>query len=237
MYPKVGDLEAGNNGRLYPTMLENPQFRWAFIRKVYTILSVQFLLTVGVAAGVVFTPRVSQFFGLTKPGLIIYFAVVVSTFILVCILSCFHNRHPLNFILLGLFTIAMAFVIGMACAFTHGKIVMLAVILTSVAVVSLTLFTFWGAWRGLDFSFLEPFLFCAFLILTAFVLLQVFWPMGKLGQTCYGAAGAIIFSGYLIYDTDNLIKRFDYDHYVLASATLYTDIINIFSMLLTMLRG
>ncbi|XP_057958388.1 protein LIFEGUARD 4-like [Malania oleifera] len=205
MYPKVGDLEAGNNGHFYPTMLENPQFWWPFFRKLYTILPVLFLFTLGFTAGVAFNSRMQPVFGFTKPGLFIYYAVI-------------------------------AFI---------WEIVVLAAILTSVAAVSLTLFTFCGARRGLDFSFLEPFLYCAFTILMVSALvqekgnehgggwMQVFYWMEELGQTCYEAAGAINFSGYLIYVTDNLIKRFDYDHCV----TLYTDIINIFSMLLTMLRN
>ncbi|KAI7983857.1 hypothetical protein LOK49_LG15G00033 [Camellia lanceoleosa] len=31
---KNGDLEAGEHGRLYPSMTENPQLRWSFIRKL-----------------------------------------------------------------------------------------------------------------------------------------------------------------------------------------------------------
>ncbi|RZC48934.1 hypothetical protein C5167_017363 [Papaver somniferum] len=43
-FGKNGDIEAGNS-QLYPNMLVNPQLRWAFIRKVYVILSLQLLLT------------------------------------------------------------------------------------------------------------------------------------------------------------------------------------------------
>lgn len=53
----------------------------------------------------------------------------------------------------------------------------------------------------------------------------------------YGGLGAIIFSGYIIYDTDNLIKRFTYDQYVWAAVSLYLDVINLFLSLLTLLRA
>ncbi len=46
---------------------------------------------------------------------------------------------------------------------------------------------------------------------------------------------AIVFCGYLVYDTDNLIKRFDYDDYIWAAIALYLDIINLFLALLTIL--
>lgn len=48
-----------------------------------------------------------------------------------------------------------------------------AAILTFVVVVSLTVYTFWAARRGLDFSFLGPFLFCALLVLMVFGFIQV----------------------------------------------------------------
>lgn len=48
-----------------------------------------------------------------------------------------------------------------------------SVILTAVVVVSLTLYTFWAASKGHDFSFLGPFLFSAVMILMVFALIQV----------------------------------------------------------------
>ena len=142
-----------------------------------------------------------------------------------------------------------------------------AAILTTVVVVSLTLYTFWAARRGHDFNFLGPFLFAAVLVLLVFGLiqvmvailfscfcillefsffhnssvhifiLQILFPLGKISVMIYGGLGAIIFSGYIIYDTDNLIKRFTYDQYVWAAVSLYLDVINLFLSLLTLLRA
>jgi FtsH-binding integral membrane protein len=61
-------------------------------------------------------------------------------------------------------------------------------------------------------------------------------PMGKVGTTVYGCISALVFSGFIIYDTDNLIKRHTYDEYVTAAIALYLDIINIFMAILTALR-
>lgn len=60
---------------------------------------------------------------------------------------------------------------------TVGRIVLEAAILTTVVVVSLTLYTFWAARRGKDFSFLGPFLFGSLLVLMVFALIQVSRPM------------------------------------------------------------
>lgn len=53
----------------------------------------------------------------------------------------------------------------------------------------------------------------------------------------YGGLAALIFCGYIIYDTDNLIKRYSYDEYIWAAVSLYLDIINLFLSLLTLLRA
>lgn len=66
--------------------------------------------------------------------------------------------------------------------------------------------------------------------------MQMFFPLGSTTNAVYGAIGAVIFSGYIVYDTDNLIKRFTYDEYIWASITLYLDILNLFLTILRMLR-
>ncbi|XP_058214625.1 protein LIFEGUARD 2-like [Rhododendron vialii] len=232
------DLESGNSDRpLYPMMHESPQMRWAFIRKVYSILSFQLLLTVAVASVVVFVRPISVFFATTTPGFALYIVLLITPLIVLCPLSCYHQKHPLNFFLLALFTITLAFGVGLSCAFTKGRIVLEAAILTTVVVVSLTLYTFWAARRGKDFSFLGPFLFGSLLVLMVFALIQIIFPLGKLSVMIYGGLAAIIFCGYIVYDTDNLIKRHSYDEYIWASVSLYLDIINLFMALLTLFRA
>ncbi|KAF7152504.1 hypothetical protein RHSIM_Rhsim01G0272300 [Rhododendron simsii] len=232
------DLESGNSDRpLYPMMLESPQMRWAFIRKVYSILSFQLLLTVAVASVVVFVRPISVFFATTTPGFALYIVLLITPLIVLCPLSYYHQKHPLNFFLLALFTITLAFGVGLSCAFTKGRIVLEAAILTTVVVVSLTLYTFWAARRGKDFSFLGPFLFGSLLVLMVFALIQIIFPLGKLSVMIYGGLAAIIFCGYIVYDTDNLIKRHSYDEYIWASVSLYLDIINLFMALLTLFRA
>lgn len=52
-----------------------------------------------------------------------------------------------------------------------------------------------------------------------------------------GAAGAVIFSGFIVYDTETLIKRYTYDEYIWASVVLYLDILNLFLEILKILRS
>jgi len=38
-----------------------------------------------------------------------------------CPLHYYHQKHPVNLLLLGLFTVAISFAVGMTCAFTSGN--------------------------------------------------------------------------------------------------------------------
>lgn len=143
--------------------------------------------------------------------------------------------------------------------------------MTTVVVLSLTVYTFWAAKKGYDFNFLGPFLFGALIVLMVFALiqvpvpynclfwfnirnsglklslivvlwvlfvfLQIFFPLGRISVMIYGCLAAIIFCGYIVYDTDNLIKRYSYDEYIWAAVSLYLDIINLFLALLTIFRA
>ncbi|KAJ7949848.1 BI1-like protein [Quillaja saponaria] len=167
-----------------------------------------------------------------KPGLAIYVISLILPLILLCPLYVYHKHHPVNLILLMLFTISTAFLVGLTCAHVQGRVILEAVILTSAVVVSLTLYTFWAVKRGHDFQFLGPFLFGSLVVLLVAGFIQIFFPFGKISVMIYSCLSSIIFCGFIIYDTDNLIKRFSYDEYIWASVSLYLDVINLFLAIL-----
>lgn len=80
-YQKNGDLESGATsagpGALYPGMQEPPEMRWALIRKIYVILSLQLLLTAVVAAVVVKVRAIPHFFTTTSAGLGLYIFLII----------------------------------------------------------------------------------------------------------------------------------------------------------------
>ncbi|WJX78892.1 Protein LIFEGUARD 2 [Trifolium repens] len=228
------DIESGER-TLYPMMNESPELRWSFIRKVYTIITFQLLLTIAVASVVVFVHPVANFLSKSIPGFFLYFFIsLILAIITLCLLCCYHQKHPLNYFLLLIFTVSMAFPVGMTCSYAHGKVILESIILTAAVVFSLTLYTFWAVKRGRDFSFLGPFLFGALIVLILFGVIQILFPLGKLSHMIYGCLGAIIFCGYIVYDTNNLIKKYSYDEFIWASVSLYLDVINLFISLVTL---
>nr|XP_020147104.1 protein LIFEGUARD 4-like [Aegilops tauschii subsp. strangulata] len=187
-------------------------------------------------AVVVNVRAIPHFFVSSYAGLGLYISILIFPFIVLCrdVLYCYRQKHPVNLLLLGIFTVAISFAVGMTCAFTSGKVILEAAILTTVVVFSLTAYTFWAVKRGKDFSFLGSFLFASLMMLLVFGFIQILFPLGKLSHMIYGALAALIFSGYIVYDTDNIIKRYTYDEYVWAAVSLYLDVINLFLALLTL---
>ncbi|KAJ1697104.1 hypothetical protein LUZ63_005616 [Rhynchospora breviuscula] len=198
-YPPKGpetDLEAGPAGvarPLYPAMTERPELRWAFIRKVYSIVSFQMLLTVAVGASVVYYRPIAHYFVSGGAGLGLYILTFLMPFIVLPFLYWYNRRYPWNMLLLGIFTISISFAVGLT-----WKVILESVMLTAVVVISLTVYTFWAARRGHDFRFLGPFLFSAIMILLVYALIQLFLPMSRISLSIYGALAAVIFSGYII---------------------------------------
>jgi protein lifeguard len=80
-----GDIEAGfshaHGDSLYPSMIESPELRWGFIRKVYTIVSIQLLLTAGVACFFMFFPPARDFVRNRLYCVIILIVAIIFTII------------------------------------------------------------------------------------------------------------------------------------------------------------
>ncbi|KAL5231050.1 hypothetical protein ABZP36_029826 [Zizania latifolia] len=229
------DLEAGTGETLYPGISRGESaLRWGFVRKVYGILAAQLLLTTAVSALTVLHPTLNATLS-TSPTLALVLAVL--PFVLMVPLYHYQHKHPHNFVYLGLFTLCLSFSIGVACANTQGKIVLEALILTSAVVASLTAYTFWASKKGKEFGFLGPILFSALILLVLISFMQVFFPLGSSSVALFGGLGALVFSGFIIYDTENLIKRHTYDEYIWASVELYLDILNLFLYILNLIRS
>ncbi|GJN14259.1 hypothetical protein PR202_gb01058 [Eleusine coracana subsp. coracana] len=127
--------------------------------------------------------------------------------------------------------------IGVACANTEGRIVLEALILTAGVVASLTAYAFWAAKKGKEFGYLGPILFSGLTILVLTSFVQIFIPLGPVSVAVFGGLGALVFSGFILYDTESLIKRHTYDEYIWASVGLYLDILNLFLTILNILRS
>lgn len=80
MWAHKDDVETGSRP-LYPMMLESPELRWSFIRKIYSIVAIQLLATIAVASVVVSVRPISVFFATTGAGLALYIVLIITPFI------------------------------------------------------------------------------------------------------------------------------------------------------------
>ncbi|KAK2458745.1 hypothetical protein P8452_05300 [Trifolium repens] len=233
-----GDIESGfhQHDGLYPSMIESPELRWGFIRKVYIIVAIQLLFTAAFASLFVFFPPAKNFVLYSDFRIFVLLGALIFTIIILLVLSKYYTKHPVNLFLLGLYTLGMSVTVGFACAFAKALVVLEAAFLTGIVVASLTLYTFWAVKRGADFSFLGPFLFASLMVMLMFVLIQMFCPLGPIGRMVYAGLGALIMCGFIVYDTCDLIKRYSYDDYIWAAIAIYGDIINLFIYVLTLLN-
>jgi hypothetical protein len=79
--------------------------------------------------------------------------------------------------------------------------------------VGLTLFTFQ---TKLDFSSFGPFLFAGVMGLITASLVGIFLPFGQTTDLVIACIGVLIFSGFVLYDTQNIMKRLSVDEAILG---------------------
>ena len=58
------------------------------------------------------------------------------------------------------------------------------------------------------------------------------WLQNRMLHVFLTGAGAVLFSLYIVYDVSVIMKKVSPEEYILAAATLYLDIINLFVELL-----
>jgi len=205
-----------------------------FIRKVYSILSMQLLLTVCGAAFFMLHSGARQFV-LTTPSM--FYMAMFAPMALIFALMCYKDQHPTNMYLLSAFTLCETYTVGVICAMYYengaGMIVLQALMLTAAVFISLTVYTLT---TKKDFSFLGAGLFAGLIILIFWGLLNSIFSFGSGGNMVFALFGALLFAGYILYDTSMIMHHLGPDDYIIAAINLYLDIINLFLYLLEILR-
>lgn len=218
------------------------QVRMGFVRKVYGILSVQLIVTAGIIAPFVLVDDVKDFASDPSHSWLIYTALGISLVTVIAISCCSNlaRNYPTNVVLLGIFTLAEAFLIGVICSRYDPETVLAAAGITCVLVIALTLF----AWQTkIDFTLMSGCLFACLICLMLFGFLCYFFQ-SKIMNAVYCSLGVLLFSFYLVFDTQMMIGNlgdkqhriaFTVDDYVFAALNLYLDIINLFLFILRLL--
>jgi len=206
-----------------------------FIRKVYGILSFQLSITVAFTA-LTFIPSVSQFF-LTNIWLF-WTCLGLSLFIVIPLI-CFRDLSrtvPINYILMTLWTICESVMVATCCSYYDPQVVIMAGTLTAAVTISLTIYAFT---TKTDFTFCGALLFVLICLMLFFGMFCFIF--GRALHTFYCVLGVLVYSLYLIYDTQLVMGKYgteyQIDDYIIAAIMIYIDIIHIFLYLLQLFGG
>ncbi len=202
--------------------------RLGFLKKVYGLLAASLLsATVGAFLGMgPLLPIVASM------GLLSFVFFIGSFFFLM-----FAQRKPgLNMVALFSFTTIAGLMIGpMLYSFVAvgaGSVVVEALALTTITFVGLTAYVFISK---KDFSFMSGFLMTGLIILIVGGLLNAFFFQSPMMRFAFAGAGVLLFSGFILYDTSNILRRYSTDDYVSATVALFLDVFNLFIHLLALL--
>ncbi len=212
-------------GTSEPAAKAIPPERIAFLKRVYGLLTVTLGITVGGIA-------LGRAFHLDR----LWPLWFVASFILLLVLVFGARRvQGLNLALLVAFTFVEGlFLCGIIEAYVRtggAGLVLQAFLITLGVFLALTGYIFvtkkdltgWGPWL---FGLLLV------LLLAGIVLLFFRTPMADL---VWSALGALLFCGFILYDTSRIVLKYSTEEYVAATVDLYLDFVNLFLDLLRIL--
>lgn len=208
--------------------------RSGFVKKVYSLLTLQLLFTMSVCAGAMFMPSLNMFVVQT-PELL--YASVVGTFLTLCPLFAYKSRFPWNLCLLLAFTTCEAYITSYICASFattgNSKLVLYSFAMTIAIFTTLSAYVHFSR---RDFKFMEGFLVSCALCLLLISLFRILFPTPGI-QLVISCAGVIVFCGFVLYDTSEIVKYMSPDDAIIAAIQLYLDVLNIFIYMLQLLSN
>lgn len=144
------------------------------------------------------------------------------------------KSYPTNLLFLTGFTVLEAYSISVIVSFYNAKIVVEALIFTLGIFVALSLF---ACQTKYDFTSWMPYLFGALWVLVLFGFMSMFFPYSSKVELGYGVVAALIFSGYILVDTQLIIRHYHVEEEIAAAISLYLDVINLFLAILRILNS
>jgi len=197
-----------------------------FIKQTYQLFAASLLAaTAGAYVGIGIAESVASWF----------LGLVILEFALLFGLYAAKKRAGLNLILLFGFTFVsgltlaplLTSILGMAGG---ASIVANAFMLTTVAFGGLSIFAM-NTKR--DFSVMGKMLFITLIVVVVASLMNIFFQ-SSLMQLVIASISAILFSAFILYDTQNIIKG-HYETPIEGAIALYLDFLNLFVALLQIL--
>ena len=212
----------------------NLSIRSAFMVKVYGILLTQFIFTFGIVLITqinIIKEYLLNNLILCLVLLCIASVIYLTTFIIFLCNPRLLQKVPVNYIILAVITICFTIILVFISASYPSHYVIGA--MAFVIAISVGIFIV-SSFNKIDIGFLY---------LTIISLCDLVFTYGILAfiyrsyylHFLYCLLGAILFALFIVFDTITIRNNFSYDDYILATMTIYFDIIRLFIQILRIL--
>jgi len=205
--------------------------RMAFIRKVYAILSVQIMATAIFSSVSFFS---ANFRNWIQSNQWMMWTAMIGSFAFLFLTMWKSKSYPTNLLFLTGFTLFEAYTIALVVSFYEVRIVIQALLLTLGIFVALTLF---ACQTKYDFTGFGPYLTVFLSGAIVFGFISIFFPFNSTLNLVYSFGIAILFSFYILYDTQMIMRKYHADEEVAAAMSLYLDVLNLFLAILRILNS
>lgn len=88
-----------------------------------------------------------------------------------------------------------------------------------------------------DFSFLRNFLWLGSLAAFAIIFVSAFMGGGLSGSTLFISAMIVLLSGWILYDTSNILHHYETDQHVAAALALFSSVVTLFWWVLRLMSS
>ncbi|CAG8948672.1 hypothetical protein HYFRA_00001792 [Hymenoscyphus fraxineus] len=204
--------------------------RMAFVRKVYSILTAQLVATAALSSLSFWS---SSYKDWVQGHSWMMFVSLFGAIGFMLLTYWKRKSYPTNLLFLSGFTALEAYSVSVIVSFYDSKIVLEAVLLTAGLFVALTLF---ACQTKYDFTSWMPYLFGSLWALILFGFMAAFFPHNSMIELAYSGIAALIFSAYILVDTQLIMRHYHVEEEIAAAISLYLDIINLFLAILRILN-
>merc|ERR1719188_858282 len=160
-----------------------------------------------------------------------WIALVIMLVSIISLACCqgVRRKTPHNFVFLGLFTVAEGFLLGAVTSTYDANEVLMAVGVCAAITLALTVFAFQ---TKVDFTAMGGVLIAVLMCFIIFGFIALLFPASRTLNLVYASIGCIIFSLYIIYDTQLMVGgshkySLSPEEYVFAALNLYHQLVHV----------
>ncbi|KAL5287138.1 hypothetical protein ACFFRR_008211 [Megaselia abdita] len=215
--------------------------RRKFIRKVYSILSLQLAATMAIIACFVYIDEIKEYLNAEKSPWVLYIAMGVQIGVMIALSCCEKPRRlfPLNIILLSVYTLVQGLFLGILSIYLTKDEILVSVGITAVIFFVLTIFAMQSRFDFTTMWVLPLVLGVVLLGLgIAAWLTNIKWL-----HLAYCGFGIVAFSVYILIDTQMMIGgkarklTISPEDYIYCCLSLYIDVTTMLMYVMSIMRG